>query len=145
MSENTSAITIADKNAIAPIIDFEIPEGFICTIDTSTDSGAINAANALGSAESLSNYDANEFVVSDIITKPGNRAITNEPCTDVILVLDNGTCLFSQSVGILNSVQMLIAACGLEKLHRGVRVKLTEITTRGGNTLKQLRILGFAS
>lgn len=140
MSEN--AIVAASSNAI---VEFDIPKGFICTIDTTTDEGAINAANALGSAESLSNFGSDEFVIKDIITKPGVRAITDEPCTDVIIVLDDGTCLFSQSVGILNSVQMLIASLGLEKLHRGVRVKLVEIKTRGGNTLKQLRILGFAS
>ena len=144
MPENTT-LAIADSATLAPVIDFDIPEGFICTVDTSTDMGAINAANALGSAESLSSYDKDEFVIVDIITKPGVRAVSNDPCTDVVLILDDGACLFSQSVGILNSVQMLIAACGLEKLHRGVRVKLTEITTRGGNTLKQLRILGFAS
>ena len=144
MSENNT-LAIADSATLAPVIDFDIPEGFICTVDTSTDMGAINAANALGSAESLSSYDKDEFVIVDIITKPGVRAVSNDPCTDVVLILDDGACLFSQSVGILNSVQMLIAACGLEKLHRGVRVKLTEITTRGGNTLKQLRILGFAS
>ena len=140
MSEN--AIVTTSSNAIA---EFDIPKGFICTIDTTTDEGAINAANALGSAESLSNYGSDEFVIKDIITKPGVRAITDEPCTDVIIVLEDGTCLFSQSVGILNSVQMLIASLGLEKLHRGVCVKLVEIKTRGGNTLKQLRILGFAS
>lgn len=140
MSEN--AIVAASSNAI---VEFDIPKGFICTIDTTTDEGAINAANALGSAESLSNFGSDEFVIKDIITKPGVRAITDEPCTDVIIVLEDGTCLFSQSVGILNSVQMLIASLGLEKLHRGVRVKLVEIKTRGGNTLKQLRILGFAS
>ena len=144
MSEN-AIVSVDNTNAIAPIVDFESPEGFICTIDTSTDEGAINAANALGSAESLSNYGTDEFVVKDIITKPGVRAITSESCTDVILVLADGTCLFSQSVGILNSVVMLIASLGLDKLHRGVRVKLTEIKTRGGNTLKQLRVLGFAS
>lgn len=140
MSDN--AIVAASSNAI---VEFDIPKGFICTIDTTTDEGAINAANALGSAESLSNFGSDEFVIKDIITKPGVRAITDEPCTDVIIVLEDGTCLFSQSVGILNSVQMLIASLGLEKLHRGVRVKLVEIKTRGGNTLKQLRILGFAS
>ena len=144
MSENTT-LAIADSATLAPVIDFDIPEGFICTVDTTTDMGAINAANALGSAESLSSYDKDEFVIVDIITKPGVRAVSNDPCTDVVLILDDGACLFSQSGGILNSVQMLIAACGLEKLHRGVRVKLTEITTRGGNTMKQLRILGFAS
>ena len=140
MSDN--AIVAASSNAI---VEFDIPKGFICTIDTTTDEGAINAANALGSAESLSNFGSDEFVIKDIITKPGVRAITDEPCTDVIIVLEDGTCLFSQSVGILNSVQMLIASLGLEKLHRGVRVKLVEIKTRGGNTMKQLRILGFAS
>lgn len=140
MSDTTTLATVNNTT-----IDFNVPEGFICTVDTTTDEGAINAANALGAAESLSNYQSDEFTIVDIITKPGNRAVSNEPCTDVILVLDNGTCLFSQSVGILNSVQFMVAACGLEKLHRGVRVKLAEITTRGGNTLKQLKILGFAS
>lgn len=144
MPEN-NAIVAAENNAIAPVIDFDIPEGFICTVDTTTDEGAINAANALGAAESLSNYGKDEFIVTDVITKPGIRAVSEEPCTDVILILNDGACLFSQSVGILNSVQFMVAACGLEKIHRGVRVKLTEITTRGGNTLKQLKVLGFAS
>ena len=143
MSEN--AIATVDTNAIAPTVDFNIPEGFICTVDLSTDAGAINAANALGSAESMSNYGKDEFTVIDIITKPGTRAVTGESCTDVVLILDDGNCLFSQSVGILNSVQFMAASLGLERIHRGVRVKVTELTTRGGNTLKQLKVIGFAS
>lgn len=140
-----TAIATVENNAIAPVIDFNIPDGFICTVDTTTDEGAINAANALGAAESLSAYDKKEFTVVDVITKPGIRAVSEEACTDVILILKDGTCLFSQSVGILNSVQFMVAACGLEKIHRGVRVQLAEITTRGGNTLKQLKVLGFES
>lgn len=143
MPENTDII--AADNAMAPIIDFDIPEGFICTVDTSTDEGAINATNALGAAESLNNYGSDEFVIVDIITKPGVRAVSGGACTDVILILDDGNCLFSQSEGILNSVQFMAAACGLEKIHRGVHVKVTEIKTRGGNTLKQLKVLGFNS
>ena len=148
MPENTAIATV-ENNAIAPAIDFNIPEGFICTVDTSTDAGAINAANALGAALSMSNYiddkKKNDFIVVDVITKPGIRAVSNDPCTDVILILDDGTCLFTQSEGIHNSVQFMVAACGLEKIHRGVHVEVSEIKTRGGNSLKQLKMLGFAS
>lgn len=139
MSENAIVTASADE-----LTNFAVPKYF-CTIDTNTDAGAVDAANALGSAESLSNFGSDEFVIKDIITKPGVRAITEEPCTDVILVLDDGTCLFTQSVGIHNSAEYIVMSLGRERIHRGVRVKVCEIKTRGGNTLKQLRVLGFAS
>lgn len=144
MPENTDMIPV-ESNPLAPSIDFNVPKGYICTVDITTDQGAINAANALGAAESLSQYGKDEFTIVDIITKPGVRAVSEEACTDVILILDDGNCLFSQSVGILNSVIFMAASLGKEKIHRGVHVKLSEITTRGGNTMKQLKILGFAS
>lgn len=144
MPENTDMIPV-ESNHIAPVIDFEIPEGFICTVDITTDQGAINAANALGSAESLNNYDKDEFIVTDFITKPGIRAVTGDACTDVVLILNDGTCLFTQSVGILNSVQFMAASLGRERIHRGVKVAVTTVNTRSGNELKQLKILGFAS
>lgn len=138
-TEGTNAIAINDP------IDFAIPEGFICTLDLATDEGAIRATNAFGSADALSQYEDEEFVITDVITKPGQRAETGEDCVDVILVLDDDTCLFSQSVGILNSVQFMVASCGIDRLHRGARVKLVETKTRKGNTLKQLKLLGFVN
>lgn len=137
MSDNTLAI-IDD-------VDFNVPSGYICTVDLNTDEGALSAANALGAAESLSNSGLTEFVITDVITKPGHRAITDEECTDVILILDDGSCLFTQSAGIYNSVQFMVASFGIERIHRGVRVQVVETKTRGGNSLKQLKALGFAS
>lgn len=142
-SENTALAT-------ASAIDFDIPEGCICTIDLTTDEGAMKATNAFGSAASLDEYlkeaKSDEFVITDIVTKNGVRAQSdNEPCMDVILITADGECLFTQSSGIYNSVVAMVAACGIERIHRGVRVKRSTIRTRGGNELKQLRILGFAS
>lgn len=144
----THEISKSEYNALATssAVDFDIPEGCICTIDLTTDEGALKAANAFGSAESLSKKEEDEFIVVDIVTKNGVRAQSdNEPCMDVILITDDGECLFTQSSGIYNSVVAMVAACGIERIHRGVRVKRTSINTRGGNELKQLRILGFAS
>lgn len=142
-SENTALAT-------ATAVDFDIPEGCICTIDISTDEGALKAANAFGSAASLDEYlkeaKTDEFIITDIVTKNGVRAQSdNDPCMDVILITSDGECLFTQSSGIYNSVVAMVAACGIDRIHRGVRVKRVTINTRGGNALKQLRILGFAS
>lgn len=150
MPENT-AIVVSDTDALASTDSlFEVPEGCICTIDLTSDEGAILAANAFGSAASLNEFmkgaKTDELVITDIVTKHGVRSQNNnEPCMDTILITADGECLFTQSDGINESANVMLAAFGPDRIHRGVHVKVMSITTRGGNELKRLRVVGFMS
>lgn len=129
MSETTEIVTN----------DFNISEGFICTLDRTTDTGKVAIAKALNGSEPLKNHMDEVLHLAGVITTPGTRTQTGAECTNNYLVLDDGKVLFSQSDGVTRSLKV-IAALWSGDLHDGktVDVKCISQNLTNGNTLKTI-------
>ena len=129
MSETTEIVTN----------DFNISEGFICTLDRTTDSGKVAIAKALNGSEPLKEHMNEVLHLAGVITTPGVRAQSGANCTNNYLVLDDGTVLFSQSDGVTRSLKVIAALWGGD-LHDGktVDVKCISQNLTNGNTLKTI-------
>lgn len=128
-------IMVANENTS----NFEIPSGFICTVDITTIEGKLDVMNALNGAEPLSQRMNETLIVKDVVTKIGARAITGEECINTYLILDDGTALFSQSNGVRDSITVLVGLFtqnGVCDFGDGIAVKCVERPLRNGNTLK---------
>ena len=64
---------ITKTNAEDMDINFNIPTGFINTLDLSSNEGKIATVNAINSAEPLNNHVGEIIKVVDCITMPGIR------------------------------------------------------------------------
>ena len=131
-AEETAAITTATP-------DFNIPEGYICTLDMTTNEGKVKVATALNGCEPLKNYVNKVIELAGIITTPGKRSVSGNYCTNNYLVLADGKVLFSQSDGVARSLNVITALWGAN-LQAGetVKVKCIEQTLSNGNTLKSV-------
>lgn len=131
-AEETAAITTATP-------DFNIPDGYICTLDMTTNEGKVKVATALNGSESLKNYVNKVIELAGIVTTPGTRAVSGKDCTNNYLILADGKVLFSQSDGVARSLKVITALWGAE-LQTGevVKVKCIEQTLNNGNTLKSV-------
>lgn len=129
MSETTEIVTN----------DFNISEGFICTLDRTTDTGKVAIAKALNGSEPLKDHMDEVLHLAGVITTPGRRTQTGAECTNNYLVLDDGTVLFSQSDGVTRSLKVIAALWG-GNLHDGKTVDVKCITQNlnNGNTLKTI-------
>lgn len=129
MSETTEIVTN----------DFNISEGFICTLDRTTDTGKVAIAKALNGSEPLKDHMNEVLHLAGVITTPGVRAQSGANCTNNYLVLDDGTVLFSQSDGVTRSLKVIAALWGGD-LHDGktVDVKCISQNLTNGNTLKTI-------
>jgi len=133
-------IVKADETAIVSATpDFNIPEGYICTLDMTTNEGKVKVATALNGSEPLKNYVNKVIELAGIITTPGKRAVSGNDCTNNYLVLADGKVLFSQSDGVARSLNVITALWGAN-LQAGetVKVKCIEQTLNNGNTLKSV-------
>ena len=121
------------------INDFNISEGFICTLDHTTTEGKVAIAKALNGSEPLKDHMNEVLHLAGVITTPGVRAQSGANCTNNYLVLDNGTVLFSQSDGVTRSLKVIAALWGGD-LHDGktVDVKCISQNLNNGNTLKTI-------
>ena len=135
----TQEITKANNTA------FEIPQGYICTVDISTDEGKQDVMMALNGSDSLSKHMDETLIVKNIVTTAGVRSLTGEACTNVHLLLADGTALFSQSSGVCRSVATLVALYSKQTENGivcdfgdGIKVKCISQELRNGNTLKTL-------
>lgn len=119
--------------------DFNITDGYICTLDRTTDTGKVAIAKALNGSEPLKDHMDEVLHLAGVITTPGRRTQTGAECTNNYLVLDNGTVLFSQSDGVTRSLKV-IAALWSGDMHDGktVDVKCISQTLTNGNTLKTI-------
>ena len=130
--------------AKAESMDFNIPEGYICTVDLSNKEGAIVVANALNNSTSLEEYlgdDKDKILnVKDFVTVPGVRARTGEQCINTHLVLEDGTTLFTQSDGIARSVRFIVGFIG-QYISDGINLRVKEQKLANKNTLKTLEIV----
>lgn len=129
MSETTEIVTN----------DFNISEGFICTLDRTSTEGKVAIAKALNGSEPLKDYMNEVLHLAGVITTPGVRAQSGAECTNNYLVLDDGKVLFSQSDGVTRSLKV-IAALWSGDLHDGktVDVKCISQNLTNGNTLKTI-------
>lgn len=129
MSETTEIVTN----------DFNISEGFICTLDRTSTEGKVAIAKALNGSEPLKDHMNEVLHLAGVITTPGVRAQSGANCTNNYLVLDDGTVLFSQSDGVTRSLKVIAALWGGD-LHDGktVDVKCISQNLNNGNTLKTI-------
>ncbi len=134
-NENNALATSENKS------DFEIPRGFICTVDITTMEGKLDVMNALNGSTALSEHEGETLMVKNIVTTAGVRSRTGEACTNTHLILADGTTLFSQSDGVKRSVEVLVALFtinGVCDFGDGIPVKLVSQKLNNGNTLKTL-------
>ena len=119
--------------------DFNISEGFICTLDRTSTEGKVAIAKALNGSEPLKDHMNEVLHLAGVITTPGVRAQSGANCTNNSLVLDDGTVLFSQSDGVTRSLKV-IAALWAGDMHDGktVDVKCITQSLTNGNTLKTI-------
>ncbi|WP_440179923.1 hypothetical protein [Alistipes putredinis] len=119
--------------------DFNITDGYICTLDRTTDNGKVAIAKALNGSEPLKDHMDEVLHLAGVITTPGTRSQTGAECTNNYLVLDDGTVLFSQSDGVTRSLKV-IAALWSGDLHDGktIDVKCISQNLTNGNTLKTI-------
>ena len=121
--------------------NFEIPKGFICTVDVSTMDGKLDVMNALNGSTSLAEHEGETLLLKNVVTTQGTRSRTGELCTNTHLILADGTTLFSQSDGVKRSVEVLVALFtinGVCDFGDGIPVKLVSQQLSNGNTLKTL-------
>ena len=136
MNVNENAIAKAENSA-----DFEIPQGYICTVDITTIEGKLDVMNALNGSTSLADHVNETLMVKNIVTTQGARSRTGEACINTHLLLDDGTALFSQSDGVARSAQVLVALFtinGVCDFGDGIAIKCVEQKLPNGNTLKTL-------
>lgn len=142
-------IMVASENEISAAnvntSDFEIPRGFICTVDITTNEGKLDVMNALNGSTSLSDHMDEPICIKNIVTTRGVRSRTGEECVNTYLILDDGTALFSQSDGVHRSVQTLVAlftkvidGVPVCDFGDGISMRCIEQPLKNGNTLKTL-------
>ena len=143
MIKLTNELANTNGTAIQNASDFEIPRGYICTLDISTIQGKMQLATALNGAESMREQINVPLRVTDIVTTQGTRSRTGEECVNTYLVCDDGKVYFSQSDGIARSVKVLVAlfadpATGkfMNPVEQGVGFMVKEQSLQNGNTLK---------
>lgn len=104
-------------------------------------------ANAVNTSKSLNQVckgGSTVFNVIGIIAMPGVRKsrdanIPDTPCTNTMLVCDDGNAYFTQSEGIRKSADAL-RALGVFDSGETVALSVVETKTQNGNTVKSLLI-----
>lgn len=139
MATDKKIVKADETTIVSATPDFNIPEGYICTLDMTTNEGKVKVATALNGSEPLKNYVNKVIELAGIITTPGKRAVSGNDCTNNYLVLADGKVLFSQSDGVARSLNVITALWGAN-LQAGetVKVKCIEQTLNNGNTLKSV-------
>lgn len=125
--------------------DFQIPRGYICTLDITTIEGKMDLATALNGAVSMRDQTDKPLSVVNVVTTQGARARTGEECINTYLICEDGTVYFSQSDGIARSVKVLVALFTdsntqefINPVSQGVGFMVKEQSLQNGNTLKTL-------
>ena len=139
-TKNTEIQTVS--NTEIQTVDFNIPEGFICTVDLSTEEGKISVATALNGAEPLKDYVNKELFLKDVVTTSGVRAVSGSACTNTYLILADGKVLFSQSDGVARSIRTIVALWAGDFGENGRKIKCIEQRLNNGNSLKTIVPLG---
>lgn len=119
-------------------VEFNIPSGYICTVDRTTREGIIKVANALSDAVSLKEIGDTHFNLVDVLTTPGVRSRTGEVCTNTYLIDSDDNMYMSQSDGIKRSAQQIVGLFNGDFGEAGIEVAVVEKKLNNGNTLKTL-------
>ena len=143
----TTSIAKAMDNAID--VKFDVPTGFINTIDMTTNDGKMKVVNAINNSVPLKDFMDKELHIVDCITMPGIRKGRNgapdTECKNVHLIDENGVSYFSQSDGVHRSVQMFAAMWpdfGKYSIDDGcLKVMCVATELPNGNTLKTLQLV----
>lgn len=123
--------------------DFQIPRGYICTLDITTIAGKVQLAKALNGAISVADKINVPLRVTDVVTTQGVRSRTGEECVNTYLITEDGTVYFSQSDGIARSVKILVGIFTdansntfINPVEAGIAFMIQEQKMANGNTLK---------
>ena len=130
--ENTNELANTDA------MDFNIPSGYICTVDRTTREGTIKIANALSDAVSLKEVGDKHFKLVDVLTTPGVRSRTGEICTNTYLIDSENNMYMTQSDGIKRSAQQIVGLFNGDFGEDGIEVSVVEKKLSNDNTLKTL-------
>lgn len=129
----------SEDKTIAEATAFNIPQGYICTLDMTTDEGKKQVALALNGSEPLKNKMNEIIELAGVITTPGTRAVSGTDCTNNYLVAADGTVYFSQSDGVTRSLKVIVGLWGADMAEgEVVPVKCIEQRLNNGNTLKTI-------
>ena len=142
----TNKIVTAQADTFKPV------EGFICTIDMSTDDGRDKMLNALNGAAPLTRIPVGtEFDVVDVITMPGERksretgAVNTCQNTYLLVRMDDGSVkpFVTQSDGIKRSINIIMTA--YPSCHKSntdcLTMAVKEENLANGNVTKSLVLL----
>lgn len=142
---NTEITTINNESDV----NFNIPIGFINTLDLSTNAGKIATVNAMNNSEPLNNHVGEILKVVDCITTPGIRKGRNgapdTECVNTHLIDIDGNVYFSQSDGVARSIRSFAALW--PDFGKGTTVEgflpmvCKNIELPNGNTLKTMVIV----
>lgn len=136
MAEN---IVKSENAAIVEDNAFNIPQGYVCTLDMTTNEGKKQVAQALNGSTPLKDKMNEVINLIGVITTPGTRAVSGNDCTNNYLIADDGTVYFSQSDGVTRSVKVIVALWGAELANgNSVSVKCITQKLNNGNTLKTI-------
>lgn len=133
-----------DNTQLAPMdncTDLYTPASYSSIQATDKDTKKL-VVNAMNNAESLSDHEGETLEVVGVFTKPGIRRARDKngvdaPCTNTTLVCADGTAYFSQSEGVRNAADNLMAA-GMFDEGEVVPMKLVSSKLPNGNTRKTL-------
>lgn len=127
-------------NELATINNDNVTTGFISTVDTTTKMGKISLVNALNASTSLADLGDAKITVKDIVLNRGARSQTGEECINTHLILDDGSCVMSQSDGIARSALAIIDAWNGD-FGNGIVVQIKSTKLSNGRTLKTIEVL----
>lgn len=128
------------SNELATINNDNVTTGFISTVDTTTKMGKISLVNALNASTSLADLGDAKIVVKNIVLNKGKRSQTGEDCVNTHLILDDGSCVMSQSDGIARSALAIIDAWNGD-FGKGIVVQIKSTKLSNGRTLKTIEVV----
>lgn len=138
MSNELANVENTNELANTDAMDFNIPSGYICTVDRTTREGTIKVANALSDAVSLKEIGDKHFKLMDVLTTPGVRSRTGEVCTNTYLIDADDNMYMTQSDGIKRSAQQIVGLFNGDFGEDGIEVSVVEKKLNNDNTLKTL-------
>lgn len=138
MSNELANVENTNELANTDTMDFNIPSGYICTVDRTTREGTIKVANALSDAVSLKEIGDKHFKLVDVLTTPGVRSRTGEVCTNTYLIDADDNMYMTQSDGIKRSAQQIVGLFNGDFGEDGIEVSVVEKKLNNNNTLKTL-------
>lgn len=151
MDENTEIMITEPVNAIVSMADTNgeivYQASNYSTIKPTKETIKIiaNAANSARSLNAAMEDGIDVFNVIGIMTAPGVRKSrdangVDAPCTNTVLVCEDGKAYFTQSEGIRKSADLL-CKLGVFKYGEAIALSVDVTKTRSGNTIKSLRMI----